>query len=277
VRFAVQLGFAIDPATAAAIPPLAPALTQVSAERIREELKHILTSPEPDRGIELLHRLGLLTVVLPEVAAMDGVAQPPEFHPEGDVLTHTKLGLRHLGRREWELSLAMLLHDIGKPPTFTQSDRIRFNEHDRVGEAMARAVCDRLRLSGDEKERVAWMVGRHMVFKDVQQMRMSTLKRLLAHRWFGDLLELHRADRLASRGDLSNYEFCRSKLGSFTAEELHPAPLISGHDLLSLGLAPGPLIGRILREVEEAQLEGRVKTKEEALALAREMLDEGDR
>lgn len=277
VRFACELGFEIDPATAEAVAALAPGIARVSAERIREELKRILVSPERDRGLDLLHRLGLLRVILPEVAAMDGVPQPPEYHPEGDVLTHTRLCLRHLGRPEWEIALATLLHDVGKPPTITREDRIRFNEHDRVGVELSRGICGRLKLSNEEKEKVLWLVEKHMVFKDVQRMRASTLKRLLGHPFFGELLELHRADRMASRADLSNYDFCRAKLEEFTVDDLKPKPLVTGEDLLALGLKPGPLIGELLREVEEAQLEGKVKTREEAMGLVREMLDEGDR
>lgn len=277
VRFACELGFAIDPATADAVRALAPTVTQVSAERIREELKRILLSPERDGGLDLLLRLGLLRAILPEVAAMEGVPQPPEYHPEGDVFVHTKLCLRHLARPTWELALGALLHDVGKPPTMTREDRIRFNDHDRVGVELGRAICDRLKLSNEEKERVLWLVGKHMVFKDVRQMRPSSLKRLLRHPHFGDLLEMHRADRMASRADLANYEFCRAKLKEFTMDDLKPKPLVSGEDLLALGLRPGPLVGELLRQIEEAQLDGKVKSKEEAMAFVRELLDEGDR
>jgi poly(A) polymerase len=272
VRFSCELGFAIDPATAAAVRALAPAIAAVSAERIREELKRILVSPGREAGLERLRDLGLLAVILPEVAALAGVPQPPEYHPEGDVFTHTKLCLRHLERPTWELALATLLHDIGKPSTLSVADRIRFNEHDGVGGAMARAVCDRLKLSNDEKERVAWVVERHMVFKDVQKMRVSTLKRLIGHPWFPDLLAMHRADRLASAANLDNHAFCVAKLQEFTSDDLKPRPLLTGHDLMAMGVPSGPRVGAILRALEEAQLEGAVKTKEEAVGFVRRHL-----
>jgi poly(A) polymerase len=272
VRFACELGFAIDPATAAAVRTLAPSIASVSAERIREELKRILVSPGREAGLGILRDLGLLATILPEVAALAGVPQPPEYHPEGDVFTHTALCLRHLERPSWPLALATLLHDIGKPSTLTVSDRIRFNEHDGVGGTMAAAVCDRLKLSNEEKERVVWIVERHMIFKDVQQMRMSTLKRLLGHPFFPDLLAMHRADRLASAADLANHDFCVAKLGSLPAEALRPKPLLTGHDLMGMGVPPGPRLGALLRELEEAQLEGTATTRAEAEALIRARL-----
>ncbi len=276
VRFACELGLAIDPTTAAAVRAAAPAIAPVSAERIREELKRILVAPGRETGLALLRDLGLLAVILPEVAALAGVPQPPEFHPEGDVFTHTALCLRHLERPTWELALATLLHDIGKPGTLTVTDRIRFNEHDREGAAEARAVCDRLKLSNDEKERVTWLVEKHMVFKDVQRMRTGTLKRLLGHPFFADLLAMHKADRLASRADLSNHDFCVAKLRELPADALRPKPILTGHDLMALGLTPGPRLGALLRELEDAQLEGTVTTREEALALARSRLGAGN-
>jgi tRNA nucleotidyltransferase/poly(A) polymerase len=275
VRFACELGFSIDPSTADAVRAQAPAILRVSAERIREELKRILVSPERDRGLQLLLDLGLLRPILPEVADLVGVAQPPEFHPEGDVFTHTALCLRHLEPPAWPLALATLLHDVGKPPTYSVSDRIRFHEHDKVGAEAGRTICDRLKLSNDEKERVIWVIEKHMAFKDVQQMRPSTLKRLLGHPFFSDLLAMHRADRLASGADLSNYDFCLARLRELPHEALRPKALINGHDLLALGLPPGPQIGKILREVEDAQLDGAVTTKEEALGLARRILETG--
>ncbi len=273
VRFACELGFAIEPATASAVRAMAPAIAAVSAERIREELKRILLAPGRDGGLERLRDLGLLAVILPEVDALAGVPQPPEFHPEGDVFTHTVLCLRHLERPTWELALATLLHDIGKPGTMTVSDRIRFNEHDRTGAKAAREICNRLKLSNDEKERVVWVIEKHMIFKDVQRMRTSTLKRLLAHPYFADLLAMHRADRLASRADLSNYDFCLAKLREIPSDALRPKPLLSGHDVMAMGIPAGPRIGALLRELEEAQLEGTVTTREEAAALVRARLD----
>lgn len=272
IRFACELDFRIEKATLAAIKKQAQEITQVSVERIRDELKKILVSPHRDRGMELLDESGLLNEILPEVVKMKGVAQPQQFHPEGDVYTHTLLTLKHLTAPSWELAFATLLHDVGKPATFTIKDRIRFHEHERVGAEMAKEICDRLKLSNDEQEKIVWLIDRHMVFKDAAKMRVSTLKRLFRHPAYDELAELHKVDRLASDMDLTPYEFCKEMYEKLSVEELKPPPLINGHDLINLGLTPGPIFSKILKQVEEAQLEKQISTKEEALELARQIV-----
>lgn len=268
VRFSAGLGFAIEPATWAAIRAQAREITAVSHERIRDELVRMFIGANRGRGLDLLDASGLLEVLLPEVMATKGVQQPPEFHPEGDVYVHTRLLLDLLKAPTPTLAMAALLHDVGKPKTFKVKERIRFDGHDKVGATMAQLICARLRFSNDETERIVHAVGDHMRFKDVQRMRISTLKRMLRYPSFSEELELHRADCLASHKQLGNWRFLRRKLKEFSAPQaLKPTPLISGNDLLALGYPEGPLIGQILRMVEEQQLEGTVSSHAEALAL----------
>ncbi len=270
VRFASNLGFEIEDKTFAAVREMAAQIHVVSAERIRDELIKILTRAHAGCGLQLLDTSGLLKEILPEVAAMKGVEQPPEFHPEGDVFTHTKLMLDALPPNpSMVLAFAVLLHDVGKPPTFERAtDRIRFNEHDRVGAAMAEAILRRLRFPNEQIEKIVLCVAGHMRFQHVQQMRPAKLKRILARETFADELELHRIDCQASHRNLENYEFMRCKASELPPEVIKPQPLLTGHDLLTLGLKPGPKVGQILREVEELQLEERLKSKAEALAYA---------
>jgi poly(A) polymerase len=270
VRFASNLGFEIEDKTFAAVREMAAQIHVVSAERIRDELIKILTRAHAGCGLQLLDTSGLLKEILPEVAAMKGVEQPPEFHPEGDVFTHTKLMLDALPPNpSMVLAFAVLLHDVGKPPTFERAtDRIRFNEHDRVGAAMAEAILRRLRFPNEQIEKIVLCVAGHMRFQHVQQMRPAKLKRILARETFADELELHRIDCQASHRNLENYEFMRGKASELPPEVIKPQPLLTGHDLLTLGLKPGPKVGQILREVEELQLEERLKSKAEALAYA---------
>jgi poly(A) polymerase len=272
VRFAAQLGFEIEERTRAAVRELAGLAREVAAERTRDELGRLLGGPDPERGLRLLHETGLLRVVLPEVAAMEGVEQPPDFHPEGDVLTHTILLFRHLESPSPELAWGALLHDVGKPSTFVRADRIRFPEHAKVGAAIADRVCRELRLSNDSRERVVALVEQHMKFKDVRQMRASTLKRFLGLPRFDDHLALHRADCLASHGQLDNWEYARDRREELGEEAIHPPRLVTGDDLIALGWAEGPELGRELRAIEELQLEGAIRTREEALVRAREDL-----
>lgn len=269
VRFAAELGFSVEPATQAAVRAHAGEVTAVSAERIRDELEKMLTGPDPRRAFELLHETGLLPVVLPEVAALCGVEQPPEFHPEGDVWVHTLLLLGQLKRASVTLALGALLHDIGKPPTYTKTDRVRFNEHEKVGAEMAARVLEHLRFPGEVIERVGDLVKQHMAFKDVPRMRPAKLKRFLRQPHFDEHLALHRLDCMASHGKLDAHAFCEAKLAELGEEDLRPAPLIDGNDLKALGLVPGPLYGRILSEVEDLQLEGGLTTREQALAHVR--------
>lgn len=269
IRFACELGFKIEPKTFAAIKKLHRQITVVSVERIREELKRILISPRRSRGIELLDETGLLKRILPEVSRLKGVQQPKEFHPEGDVYVHTIRTLKHLKHPSWELVFASLLHDIGKPDTFMITDRIRFHEHERVGRDMAQEICERFKLSNAEKEKVMWLVDRHMAFKDIQKMRTSTMKRLFRQPYYPELAELHRADRLASDLDLKPHYYARRMYKKLSKEDLKPKLLIDGYDLIKLGLKPGPIFGEILKKVEETQLENKITTKRQALQLAR--------
>jgi poly(A) polymerase len=242
----------------------------VSAERIRDELIKIFTRPQAGRGLELLAESGLLGQVLPEVAAMKGVEQPPDFHPEGDVFTHTRLMLDLLPPNpSVVLAFAVLLHDVGKPPTFERApDRIRFNEHDRVGAELAEQILCRLRFSNDEIANIVLCVREHMRMQYVKEMRPAKVKRILARETFADELELHRIDCEASHGNLENYEFLKAKAAELPLEVVKPMPLLTGHDLLALGLKPGPIVGQILREIKELQLEERLKSPAEALAYA---------
>jgi len=234
-------------------------------------LVRILTEGRARRGFELLDESGLLEHVLPEVAHMKGVAQPPQYHPEGDVWVHTLMLLDQLDAAvSPTLALGALLHDVGKPPTFRVAERIRFDGHAEVGALMAGKIMERLRFSRDETERVRGMVADHMRFMNVQQMKDSTLKRFLRLPWIDELLELHRMDCLAGSGDLHNYEFVRRKLEEFSHEALRPTPLLTGADLIAEGFNPGPQFKRILSEVEELQLNGELRTRDEAIRWLRE-------
>ena len=269
VRLAAQLDFEIEERTRSALGALAALAADVAAERTRDELERLLTGPGAAKGLRLLHETGLLRVLLPEVAAMDGVEQPPEYHPEGDVLVHTMLLFEHLERPSPELAIAALLHDVGKPPTLERSQgAVRFPAHAKVGAEMTDEICRRLRLSNDAREHVVTLVASHMRFLDVQRMKASTLKRFLREPRFDDHLALHRADCLASHGRLDNWEFVRRARDEFGEEALRPARLVSGGDLLALGWSAGPELGAELKRLEELQLEGSISTREEALAEA---------
>jgi tRNA nucleotidyltransferase/poly(A) polymerase len=266
VRFAAVLGFQIEPATFAAIRRLAPLIRRVAAERVRDELTRLLTEGDARRGFELLDESGLLIEILPEVAAMKGVAQPPQYHPEGDVWTHTLLMLGLMkSNPPLTLALGVLLHDVGKPPTFRVAERIRFDGHDALGARMAVEILGRLRFSNQQIRRVELLVAEHLRFKDVPRMRPATLKRFIRRPHFEELLELHRLDCLASHRNLETYNLLLEMLRQTPPEALKPAPLLRGADLIQAGYTPGPLFGRILEAVEEAQLEGRLKTREQAL------------
>ena len=274
VRFASNLQFTIDPATAAAVREMAGQIQGVSAERIRDELIKTLTRPHAGQGLALLAETGLLREVLPEVAALQRVEQPAEFHPEGDVFTHTRMMLDDLPAYPGiVLAFAVLLHDIGKPPTFVRApDRIRFNDHDIVGQALAEQVLRRLRFSNDQIEQITLCVGGHMRFQHVQSMRPAKLKRLLARPTFPVEMELHRIDCRASHGKLDNYVFLKTKAAELPAEVIRPAPLVTGHDLLAVGFTPGRLLGAVLAEVAELQLEDQLQSQAAALAYARQRL-----
>ncbi len=268
IRLATQLDFGIDADTFAAIHDQAGSILQVSAERIRDELLRLLVAPARGRGVELLDESGLLDAVLPEVSALRGVEQPPEFHPEGDVLTHTELALVQLRDPSAELALATLLHDIGKPPTFERApDRIRFNGHAEVGALMAGEICRRLRLSGDQAARVVALVGGHLRIKDLPQMRPAKAQRFLLQPDAADHLELHRADCLASHGDLEIYEWATKERAALLARRPSMPRLLTGDDLIAMGYRPGPQFSAMLEAVEDAQLEGAIATRDDALAL----------
>ncbi len=274
VRFAARFSYAIETDTFAAIRAAAWQITEVSAERIRDELTKLLTEGAAKRGFELLDETGLLRVVLPEIAAMKGVAQPPEYHPEGDVWTHTLLMLEGLPAGvSPTMAWGVLLHDVGKPPTFvsaeTSGDRIRFNGHAEVGTLMAREICGRLRFSRADTEQIEALVANHMKFKDVFRMRPATLKRFVRLPEFEEHLGLHRLDCLSSHRHLDAYNYVREFIRDTPPEEVRPPRLIDGEELKGMGYRPGPLFKEILDAVEEAQLDGRIHTPEEALELVR--------
>ncbi len=267
VRFAARLGFEIEAGTLAAIRKLSASIHTVSAERVHDELVRILTEGGARRGFELLDESGLLVQILPEIARMKGVEQPPQFHPEGDVWTHTLMMLDGLGKCTATLALGVLLHDVGKPPTFRIAERIRFDGHVQAGVEIARQILNRLRFSAAEIEQVEQLVANHMKFVDVPRMRQSTLKRFLRLPRFEEHMALHRLDCLSSHGDLTSHEIAQTKLEEMPAEVLKPLPLLTGRDLIEAGYKPGPEFSRMLALAEDAQLEGRVHTREEALAL----------
>lgn len=269
IRFSARLGFALEPATAAAIEANAGLIGKISPERIRDELTIILTQNNSDTAFAMLDSSGLLERVLPEAAAMKGVAQPPEFHPEGDVWTHVLAMLRIERSASPTLSWGVLLHDIGKPPTYTESDRIRFNGHDKAGAAMSAAICARLRMPKARAARIYDLVAHHMRFMHVEKMREARLKRFLREPYFEELLELHRIDCLASHGNLRTHEFCTRKLGEIREEALRPPRLLDGRELMAMGYRAGPELGEILFALEDEQLEGRISTREEAREFTR--------
>ena len=268
VRFATVLGFEIETATWQALVANAASITQISAERIRDELVKIFASPQRLRGWDLLDRSGLLRAILPEIERMKGCEQPPQFHPEGDVFNHTRIMLEMLpSAASLPLVWSVILHDVAKPVTATtdETGRIRFNGHDRIGAEMTEAIMTRLRFSRVEIDATVEMVRQHMVFKDVPKMRTAKLKRFIARPTFNDELELHRVDCASSHAMLDNYEFLLRKRDEFAHEPMIAPPLVRGDDLKLLGLSPGPQFGEILSEVETRQLEGTLRTREEAL------------
>src|SRR5256714_8986291 len=268
VRFATFLDFEIDAATWDAVCASAASITEISAERIREELVRIFLSPNRARGWDLLDASGLMKIILPELDAMKGCEQPPQFHPEGDVFKHTRIMLELLpDEAALPLVFSVLFHDIGKPPTsiVDEEGRIRFNGHDRIGAEMTTAIMERLRFSRAEIDATVEAVRQHMVFKDVPNMRVAKLKRFMARPTFDDELELHRVDCASSHAMLDNYEFLVKKKEEFANEPIIPPPLVRGDDLIAMGLKPGPMFKEILEAVETRQLEGGLKDREEAL------------
>jgi len=264
VRFALVLDFKLEAGLGRAIGKHAQEISLLSPERIVEELKVILTHPARGRGIRMMHDFGLLGAIFPEVAACEGVEQEKDFHPEGDVLEHTFRTLENLRKPDFPLALAALLHDVAKPATRVAGDRIRFYGHDRRGAAMAAKICRRLRLSRLDRETVVDLVGRHMHFFNLQKMRESRLRRFLESPVAAAHIELHRADCLASHGKLDNLSFIAAMRRRWSRLPKAAEPLIRGRDLIALGYLEGPVIGRILREVRDLQLEGKIGSAEEA-------------
>ena len=269
IRFATTLGFSIDPGTWGALLQLAPEIHAVSAERIRDELCKILLSPNRLRGFDLLDQSGLLRMVLPEMEPLKGCDQPPDFHPEGDVFVHTRLMLSLLPENvSLPLVLSVLFHDLGKPSTriVDETGRIRFNGHEGVSAEISHRIMQRLRFPNEVIDAVIPAVRLHMSFKDVPNMRVSTLKRMMARPTFEDELELHRVDCLGSHGMLDNHAMLIAKREEFSHQPLIPPPLINGDDLISLGWKPGKQFSQVLQSVQNRQLEGTLGSREEALA-----------
>ncbi len=297
IRFAARLNFAIDPETEAAIREQASTIHHVSAERVRDELTRILTEGGARRGFELLAATGLLAQIIPEALKMHGVAQPPEYHPEGDVWVHTMLLLEKLSptKTAWvphpshpfamggmqespqpaspTLAWAALLHDIGKPATYqppnpaVAGDRIRFNGHVEVGVRIAEVILARLRFSNEDAAQILALIKNHMRFGDILHMKQSTLKRFLRLPRFEEHLALHLLDASSAHGDLSLYEFARAQYEAEPAEEHRPAPILTGADLIAAGYKASPQFKPMLTLAEDAQLEGLIGTREQALAL----------
>jgi poly(A) polymerase len=279
VRFAARFQYEIEAETLAAIQRHAPEIQLVSRERVRDELTRMLTEGQARRAFLLLDECGLLHEVLPEITAMKGVAQPPKFHPEGDVFVHTLLLLENLPHPcPPTLAWGALLHDVGKPATFRVApDRIRFDNHVDVGVKIAEEICDRLRFSKDDAAQVLALVDNHMRFGHVSRMKESTLKRFLRLPEFREHLALHRADSLASHRNLSTYEFVQKKLAEIPPEKIRPVPLVTGNDLIAAGYAPGPKFREILEAVEDAQLEGRLSSHESAIEFVKTKFPLSDR
>lgn len=270
VRFAARLDFALEEGTRETIQSLVHLSVDVSAERLQEELRVILTDRDPAAALRLMDELGMLCVVFPELEDGKGCEQPENYHPEGDVFVHTLLTVEKLGPNpEFVMAMAALLHDVGKPEASRQSEPKRFPEHARIGRDMTWQICRRLRISNEETERICWLVERHLYFKDARRMKDSTLKKLFAEPGFEQLAELYHADALASWGNLEDYEYVMERRRTMPPEEAQPPPLINGHDLMAMGYEPGPLFGKVLDAVRDAQLDGDIRTPEDAKALAR--------
>ena len=274
VRFAARFQFEIEQSTSGAIARHKALLAHTSKERVRDELSRMLTGLHPERAFELLRQTGLLGEVLPEVAALEGVEQPPEYHPEGDVWVHTLLMLKGLDTPSTTLAWGVLLHDIGKPNTFERAGgRIRFHGHVEEGVRIARNLLGRLRFSNDDVAQILALIAGHMKFKDIPQMRESTVKRFLRQERMDEHLELHRLDCLSSNGNLENYARASEKLNSLAPEQLRPPRLITGRDLIEAGYPPGPAFQEALHAAEEAQLNGEITSAEQAMRVAQAVLD----
>jgi poly(A) polymerase len=267
VRLAAGLDFTVEEKTLAAIRTLAPTVGRIAWERIGDEVTRVLTEGGARKGFELLEATGLLREIMPEISAMQGVEQSPDYHPEGDVFTHTMLLLSHLQTPTETLAYGCLLHDVAKPACLRrEGERLTFYGHTEKGAEMAEEILKRLKRSRATWERVAYLVRNHLRHLQAPNMRLSTLKRFLGEAGIDELLELTRIDALSSNGDLQYYSFCKQKIEDFKEEGIHPAPLLRGRDLLALGFSPGPGFSEILKQVEEAQLGGELNSREQALA-----------
>jgi poly(A) polymerase len=277
VRFAARFGFELETKTKNAIHSLASRIADVSRERVRDELTRMLTEGHARRAFELLDDTGLLDEVLPEIARMKGVEQPPQFHPEGDVWIHTLMLLEQLEPGcSMTLAWGALLHDVGKPATFRRApDRIRFDGHVEMGAAIGAEICRRFRFSNEETKQILALIENHMRFMDAHRMKASTLKRFFRLEHFEEHLALHRMDCLAASGILNHWEFVRERWTATPDEAVRPNPLITGLDLIAAGYKPGPGFREMLRAAEDAQLEGVIGTPEEALKLVRERFPDG--
>lgn len=277
VRFAARFDLRIDPATWEAMRAAAPAIAAISAERVRGELTAMLLAERPSRALRLLRGAGLLAVVLPEVAALEGVEQGEDMHPEGDAFEHTLLCMDNLERRTPTAAWGMLLHDIGKAPTMERrGGRISFPKHEKAGAEMAEAACARLRFPKREARRIADIVARHMKFLHAAEWRPSTMRRFLAAETIEDDLAVHRSDALSSCGILSGWEVVSRALDELRreGEAAEPPPLVDGRDLIALGLAPGPRFKELLDEAQRRRLDGEIGSREEALAWLAEQVGE---
>ena len=275
IRFAARFNYEIDVITWNAIVENNKNITKMSVERIFAEIDKMICSTHPDLALDLLDCSGMLKIVLPEVSALKGVEQPPQFHPEGDVFEHTRLALKLLPPKPSSvLAWSTLLHDIGKPATMVHAeDRIRFNSHDQVGMKMAMKLLRRFRTSNAFMEDVGACIGNHMNFMHVQNMRLGTLKKFLSRSTIDTELELHRIDCMASHGNCENISFLEERRKKIRDEMLKPAPLLKGKDLIELGFKPGPLFGEILSKVYDAQLDEEITTRNEALQLVKALYD----
>lgn len=270
IRFSIRFDFKIEENTWNALCELSNKINNISADRVREELIKIFTGPRAGESLRVLSECGLLKEVLPEIESMKGVNQPPNFHPEGDVFEHTVLAMNLLKNPSLTLAFGTLLHDVGKPITYEVDDRIRFNKHDKVGADVANLICKRLNFSNADRKKIAELIDRHMVFLNITDMKTSRLKRFFSHENFAEDFELHRVDCLASHKNLENYYFCKQKMEEFANEPIIPTPLINGKDLQELGYKPGPLFKEILNKSLDAQLEGKLSTREDAVEFVKQ-------
>jgi len=274
IRFAAEFNFQIDDPTWTEIQRLSDLSRSIAPERVRDELIRTFTGSHPQRGFDLLASSGLFAVWIPEILEMKGVEQPPQFHPEGDVYTHVRMMMGMLQNPDPVLALSTLLHDISKPETYQvdPTGRIRFTGHESLGARKAESILRRLRCSNDLIEAVSAVIANHMSFKDVPEMRVATLKRFLARSYIDKELEMHRIDCSCSHNDLSIYHALLTKQKEFSQEEIKPAPLINGRDLIALGMPPGPQIGTLLNQIYDEQLEGRYPDRDAALTRARTLV-----